>query len=344
MSTKAAVPSLSGYEYRRVIRIALGSCLGFTISKLMGWPYGVFFAVYPILLLGMAPVFNLKIALEFCLSVLINVVEIWLLKTFFTPFPLLMTLAVFAVFCLHFRNMAKGNNIMMWTSGVVTLAVMLHFGSYPTTSLTDMTVSTLLATVISVAGGAVLFWLLPDNEAPAMPARPPLSVAQINHRMLMGATLATLSFVVFQVFNLRDSLSAQVATILVLFPMTYSASLMNAWNRVRGVAMGCTLALISQLLMYNLISHLVLVVMAMFMTLLLAARIHMLERIGSGVGFGALTTIGILYGQYLQPNADFLYSSFYRLASVVVALIILMMTAYFLDSALNKISWAKDVA
>ncbi|NVK55382.1 MAG: DUF2955 domain-containing protein [Alteromonadaceae bacterium] len=340
MSIKMA--TLTEVEYRRVIRITLGSCIGFALCKLMDWPYGVFFAVYPILLLGMVPVFNTGIALQFCVSVLVNVIEIWLLKVFFAPYPLLMTLAVFAVFCVHFRHMARGKHIMMWTSGVVTLAVMLHFSSYPDTSLSDMTVATLLATLISVASGAVLFWLLPDKERPALPARPTLSEAQINHRMLMGATLATASFVVFQVFDLKDSLSAQVATILVLFPMTYSGSLLNALNRVRGVAIGCLLALISQIVMYNLIGHLVLVVLAMYMTLLLAARIHMLERIGSGIGFGALTTIGILYGQYLQPNADLIYSAAYRFSSVAVALVITMLFAYGLDRILNNISWAND--
>ncbi|MGV8584396.1 DUF2955 domain-containing protein, partial [Pseudomonas aeruginosa] len=42
-----------------------------------------------------------------------------------------------------------------------------------------------------------------------------------RHETLLGATVATLSFVVFQTFDLKDSLSAQIALILVLFTMNW---------------------------------------------------------------------------------------------------------------------------
>ncbi|QJR80668.1 DUF2955 domain-containing protein [Alteromonas pelagimontana] len=323
-------------EQRRLLRIAFGACIGFTISKVMNWPYGVFFTVYPMLLLGMLPKFDSLVAFQFLGSVTITGVEIYLLNIFFSESPLLMTMGVFAVFAVHFRFMAVSSHFMMWASGLISLSVLLHFSSYPGTSLSDMMMATFLATLISVCSAACLYWIIPEKEPVPMPPKQQLSAPQINHRMLMGACLATISFVVFQIFDLKDSLSAQVATVLVLFPMTYQGTLTSAFKRAKGVALGCALGITVQIMMYDLIQYLPLVVLVMFMTVMFAAKLHLIERSGSGMGFGALTTLGILFGQYLQPNADMFYSGLYRLSSVVGALCVLMIVAYYLDGFLNK--------
>ena len=54
--------NLTPFEQRRLLRIALGSCIGFSLCKIMNWPYGIFFAVFPMLLLGMVPMFNRMVA------------------------------------------------------------------------------------------------------------------------------------------------------------------------------------------------------------------------------------------------------------------------------------------
>ncbi|MBC3765167.1 DUF2955 domain-containing protein [Neptunicella marina] len=348
MSTNQEVSNsrdLSPSEQRRLLRIALGSCSGFVLCKLMNWPYGVFFTVYPMLLLGMLPVFNRLIACQFLFGCVVNIVELYLLQRFFLPFPLLMSMATFVVFAVHFYFMAKGKHYLMWACGLISLSTMLHFGSYPDTSIADMATSTMLASIIAVISAAVLYWLIPEHSAPAAAPPPPTaSFEQIRHRTLLGATLATLSFVVFQVMDLRDSLSAQVATILVLFPLTFSGSLQSAINRAKGVTLGCALGIVVQIMMYDLINHFTLVVLAFFMTVLLAARLHLVERAGSGMGFGALTTIGILFGQYMQPHGDILYSSLYRLSSVVFALAILIVCAYAVHRLLNQFASTRDCA
>ncbi|MGB2065293.1 MAG: DUF2955 domain-containing protein, partial [Marinomonas gallaica] len=74
-------------EKRRLLRIAFGTTIGFTICKLMDWPYGVFFTVFPMLLLGMIPTFNRTLAIEFIAGAFISAAEMWVLQTFFKPFP-----------------------------------------------------------------------------------------------------------------------------------------------------------------------------------------------------------------------------------------------------------------
>ena len=47
---------LSSNDIRQCLRIAFGGTLCFVVCKLMGWNYGTFFAVNPMLLLGLVPV------------------------------------------------------------------------------------------------------------------------------------------------------------------------------------------------------------------------------------------------------------------------------------------------
>ncbi|MEG3765448.1 DUF2955 domain-containing protein [Alteromonas sp. 14N.309.X.WAT.G.H12] len=353
MSTKQQVVNLRSatpadeyytpYEQRRLLRIALGSCTGFAICKYMNWPYGVFFVVYPMLLLGMLPVFDRLIACEFLGSIFLNVIEIYLLHRFFLPYPVLMTFGVFFILCVHFHYMAKGKHFFMWAVGVVTLSVLLHYSSYQDKSTNNMIMAVFLATVIAISSAAVLYWLIPEHDQPQLPPKPLLSQAQINHRMLMGAVLATSSFMVFQVLDLQDSLSAQVSSVLVLFPMTLKGSLTSSLKRAKGICFGCVIGLVMQVLMYDLIRYLPLVLLAMFITVMITARLHLVERAGSGLGFGALTTIGILFGQYLQPNNDILYSSMYRFTSVTLALGILLSVAWVLDYFLNRFAATSNV-
>ena len=333
---------LTEQETRRLLRIAFGSCGGFLLCKFMGWPYGVFFTVYPMLLLGMLPRFDRLIAAQFLLGAVINVLEVWFLYTFFAPYPLLMIMGVFALYCWHFRLMASTPYFLLGAVGLITVSVLIHFSSYVSTNIMDMVAAIGLASLFSVVTAAVLYWLIPETEAVAPGPKQNLTPSQINHRTLMGAVLATLSFMVFQTLDLKDSLSAQVATMLVLFPMTYQGTLTAAWKRCKGVAYGCMLALGVQLLMYDLISHLLLVVLAMFITVLMTAKLHLVERAGSGMGFGALTTVGILFGQYMQPHKDILYGTAYRLTSVTVALLVLMLFAYLLDGILNRFELTRN--
>ena len=325
-------------EKKRLLRIAFGTTIGFCICKLMNWPYGVFFTVFPMLLLGMIPTFNRTLAIEFIAGAFISAAEMWVLQTFFKPFPVAMTLAVFFIFGYHFRFMLKTKYFLLWASGLITLSTLLNFASYDAGQATDMVVATVLAAIISVASAYLLYWLIPESaeSANSSSAATSPTAAQINHRTLLGASLATISFLVFQIFDLKDSLSAQVATMLILFPMTYQGSIANAKKRAKGVAYGCCLALIMQILMYTLIGNFFLVAISLFITVMITAYFHLVERSGSGIGFGALTTIGILYGQYLTPHSDIFYSAAYRFSSVIIAMGLVIMTAYLIDLSLNK--------
>ena len=52
-----------------------------------------------------------------------------------------------------------------------------------------------------------------------------------------------MSFVVFQVLDLQDSISAQAASILILFSLCFKAAGTASWQRIIGTLIGCNAAL-----------------------------------------------------------------------------------------------------
>lgn len=329
-------PALTPNGLRQCLRVAGGGALGFMVSQLMGWNYGVFFTVFPMFLLGMVPILNGSIIRQFFSNVSLNVLEVSLVVGLFKHMPVVMTLVVLGIFLFRFNLMAKGALFLFGANGVLTLSILLHFASYPNVDLSDLLASNLLASGLAVLIAMLMHTLFPDVEARQPPPRAPKAPSQIRYETLIGALTATLSFVVFQVFDLQGSLSAQMATILVLFALGYSGARISAAKRAVGTLLGCNLALLMQLLLYTQSHHFLLVVLLYWLGLMLFAREHIYEGGGSGIGFAGLTTLGILFGQSLGPQQDLVYSALYRFSSMSVALTLTLLVMAWLHILLNR--------
>ncbi|CAH1041731.1 DUF2955 domain-containing protein [Halomonas sp. TD01] len=328
-------PALSQNGLRQCLRVAGGGSLGFIISQLMGWNYGVFFTVFPMFLLGMVPILNGGIIRQFLANVSLNALEVSVVVGLLKHMPVVMTLVVLGLFLLRFNLMAKGPLFLFGANGVLTLSILLHFASYPGVDLSDLLASNIMASLLAVFIAMLMHTLFPDIEPRQLPPRVAKPAAQIRHETLMGGITATLSFVVFQMFDLRDSLSAQMATILILFALGYSGARVSAGKRAIGTLLGCNLALAMQLLLYTQSHHFLLVILLYWLGLMLFAREHILEGGGSGIGFGGLTTLGILFGQSLGPQQDLVYSALYRFSSMSVALVSTLLIMACLHCLLN---------
>jgi uncharacterized membrane protein YgaE (UPF0421/DUF939 family) len=145
-----------------------------------------------------------------------------------------------------------------------------------------------------------------------------------------------LSFVIFQVLDLQDSLSAQVSSVLILFPLNWYGAGRAALNRAIGTLVGCNVGLAWQLILLQHSGILWFVSIALWISIMLFARYHALEGGGSGAGFGAMTTMGILFGQYLTPQQDLVYNSLYRFTSVSVSVGVTLLVVYLMHRLLNK--------
>lgn len=327
---------LTANELRQCLRIAFGCTLGFLLCKLFGWNYGVLYTVTPVLLLGMVPVMNGHAARQLMAAAVICGVEVGLLGGLFGGHPGLMIPIAFLLFLYRFAAMSRGSLFLFGANGVMSLSIMLHFASYPQTDLNDLIFNNLWASTLSVLIAYLMTALIPDVEERPKPAAPPKAPHRMRHEALLGASIATLSFMVFQIFDLRDSMSAQATTLLLLFPMHWNGALRYARKRAMGTLLGVTFGLLSQLVLYDWSGLLLLVAPMLWLGAMLFSHAHVKEASGSGVGFGALTTLGILFGQYLAPGNDLVFSALYRVSSILFAIVATLLACYLIHRLLNR--------
>ncbi|MCG3745619.1 DUF2955 domain-containing protein [Vibrio cincinnatiensis] len=331
---------LSGNDIRQCLRIATGATIGFTLNKWFGWNYGVFFTVTPMLLLGMVPVMNGHAARQLLASAVVCGLEVGILGGLFAHHFVLMTLIAFGLSLYKFACMSKGYLFLFGANSVLSLSIMLHFASYPTTDLNDLIFSNLHANILSVIIAYLMTYFIPNTEPRQTVAAPSIDKPshRTRHEALLGASIATLSFIVFQVFDLSDSMSAQSTTLLLLFPMHWNGALGYARKRAMGTLLGVSFGLFGQVMLYDWSDLLILVIPMLWIGCLWFSHLHVKESSGSGVGFGGLTTLGILFGQYLAPNGDFVFSALYRVSSILFAIVITLMMTYLIHRILNTFS------
>lgn len=335
-ATPLAHHSLSENDLRQCLRIATGGTLALLVCKLLNLEYGSFFCVYPMLLLGLVPRLNAHIVRQFFAQGLVVSLEIALLYGLFGGRPLVITPLVFLLFAYRFALMASGPHFLFGALGAVFLSIQLNFASYPQTDVIDMLWYNTEAIILAAAIAALMFYLFPDVHPRPARTPPNKDLPSRRHEALLGATVATLSFIVFQSLNLHDSLSAQVASILLLFPMHWKGSHFAGRVRAIGTLLGCAIALLIMLLLYNHYDLLPLVVLLVWVAAMVCARWHMLEKGVPGVGFGALTTLAILFGQSLTPDHDIMYATLYRLSSVCTSVLLTLFAVFIVHRLLNR--------
>ncbi|WP_086980739.1 DUF2955 domain-containing protein [Vibrio aphrogenes] len=327
---------LTANEYRQCLRIATGATLGFFICKFFGWQNGVFYTVTPILLLGLVPQVNRHVARQVLASAAVSAVEVGLIAGMFGDHPAIMTMMAFFMFLYRFIAMSKGSLFLFGATGVINLSIMLHFASYPATNIGILISDNVVSSCTSLMIATLMMYLWPDVEA--RPARPVVekNANRMRHEALLGSVMATLSFVVFQTLDLQDSMSAQATSLLLLFPMHWNGMLGYARKRAIGTILGVSFGIMVQMILYDWSNMLVLVMPLLWIGLMMFSHAHVKEASGSGAGFGAMTTLGILFGQYLQPNDDLIFSALYRMSSIAVAIVITLMVCFCLHKLLNR--------
>lgn len=316
-------PRLDANGLRQCLRIASGALLGFLVNELMNWNYGVFFTVFPMVLLGIVPMIKPPVIIQFLAGAVFNCVEVIVVMGLIYHMPVIMLGVVFVLFYKRFALMAQGPKLFLFGAhGVLSTSIMYLFASYPRADVLDLTASYLVACLLTVAIALLMLGLFPDVEPRRLPQPPAKPPNQRRHEALMGAITTTATLAAFLTFDLRDALSALASIILILFMLNYPGIRLSARNRLVGTLLGSAVALAMQLLLYSYSDNLLLVSLLYWVGLMLFARAHVLGSGAASVGFAALTSLGIIFSQYLAPNQDVVFDTFYRLGAVIVALVI----------------------
>ena len=325
---------------RQALRIAGGCTVGFALSKLMNWPNGIFFTVYPMLILGLVPIINTSVIRQFIASAAFSACIVLVMQGAFSHLPVLMTMLVFITFCFLFYQMSTSGAFLFGALGAVSLSIQLHFASYivDNASISPLILSNAVAIIMTIIIAILMHGLFPDVTARAARLMPEKAKESIRHEVLLCASVATLSFVFFQTLDLQDSISAQAASILILFSLCWKAAGIASWQRIIGTLIGCSAALVAQLLLYTHSDFLLFPVVILWILSLIFSRFHILGGGAPGVGFGVLTTFGILFGQSLGPGQDLIFSALYRFSSVCLAVIASLSAVYIIHRILNRFS------
>lgn len=110
--------------------------------------------------------------------------------------------------------------------------------------------------------------------------------------------------------------------------MHYRGAVISSIWRVVGVVLACLYILVVQLIIYDFSNHMILMMPLIGLGLAFSARLHVMEKVGAGVGFASITTIGIMFGQNLHPYQDLVFSDLYRITSVTVSLVVTLTTGF----------------
>lgn len=329
---------LSKNDVQQMLRIASGATLGFAISKALDWPNPIFFTLYPILLLGLVAVLNGHIIRQFLAATIFPAAAVLVVYGLFGSHPLLITPLIAITFAFLFWQMSKGTLYLFGAFSLVGLSLQLHFASYSSdgVDIYALVISNIGAILLALIIAFALHIVFPDEEPRTPLPKAVKDKASIRHEVILCTTVATLSFAVFQIFDLVDSISAQAASVLILFPLCWKGATLSGWQRALGTLIGCNLALLAQLILLNYSDTLFFASFSLWILVFFISRQHVLSGGGAGTGFGVLTTFGILYGQSLSPQQDIIYSALYRFSSVVVAIALSLCVIYVVHSLLNK--------
>lgn len=328
---------LSENDLRQCLRIAAGATLGLTICKLFDQNNGVFFTLSPVILLVMVPVMNGHAARQMIAAGVVCFIGIELIYAVFSFHPVLASLIMVLLFLFSFICMSKGSLYLFGSGCLLNFSVMVHFASYPTTDVNDLASTNLIGNIFAVGIAYLFTALIPDVEPrPSRPVLPQKQSHRTRHEALLGTVIALMSFWVFQVLDLQDSMSAQATSILLLFPMNWNGALQYSKKRALGAILGVSYGLGCQFVLYSWSSELYFVVPLFWIGILLFSYCHIKEGAGSGIGFGGLTTTGLLFSQYLSPSQDLTFNAMYRISCILAGIMCTLVFIYLVHKLLNQ--------
>lgn len=327
---------LSRNDLRQCLRTATGATIAFALCKYFNWQNGVFYTVTPVLLLGIIPQINKSLALQIIASSVMCGLELGLLYGMLGDKPMLIIPVICGLFYYRFRAMSIGRLFLFGSSGVLNFSIMLNFASYPSTDIFQLIGDNVYSSVLAVIIAYLMHMVWPDVDPRAAPPAVDKSPQRIRHETMLGTGMAVMCFLIFQTFDLQDSISAQATVVLMLFPMHWNGMMSYARKRAIGTLFGVSFGIMVQFILYDWSNLLILVIPCLWIGLLLFSQVHVTEARGSGVGFGCMTTLGILFGQYLTPTNDIWFSALYRLSSIGIAIVMTMFVATFLHKLLNQ--------
>lgn len=316
----------------KAMRIWFGCSFGLAASMVFGWSYGFFAIMLPLFVLGRMNHFHLPMLLMVCFSAIWTTIQATLLLEYLQFHPSLMTVAVGMMMLFKCVAMMNPKTYLFGYMGLLVGSIVLNFASYNFIDIEEFNVNLWVICFANIAVCALAYWLFPEPESAQQEEQmttPVKSDIDYISQVAMGWVVAMAAFLVFQVADLYDSLSAQASILIILTPMTLAGSLAMAKIRIIGTALGCLAGMAIQLLLGNWFGNGLLFWLAFTIAMGPFCLWLTKGQVKAAIAFSAMSALAVPLTTSLVPEQkDAFFSILYRFSSIFVAVTITAMVMW----------------
>jgi len=338
----------------KTMRIWFGCVAGLAVTLLFGWSYGLFAALLPLFVLTQVDQWNAGILIQLLLGIVWVSIQVTFIIGFFQPYPVLMTLAVGILLMVKCIAMTHKNSYLFGYTGLLIGSILLNFGSYNGFDIEEFVMNLWASALVTIPIVAMALYLFPkkspsslvktsssdsikkentntSNKEACTSTTGGSKIHISNQRKdeigrvrqaALGWIIAMAAFILFQVADLSDSLSAQTSILIVLTPMTLIGSLGAAKIRIIGTFLGCLAGMMVQLSLYTLSNNGMLFLMAYAIAAGIFCKWLASGTIKASIGFSAMSALTVpLTTSFIPEQQDAFFSIIYRFSSIFVAVI-----------------------
>ncbi|WP_272164709.1 DUF2955 domain-containing protein [Vibrio diabolicus] len=316
----------------KTLRIWFGCSLGLALSMVFGWSYGFFAIMMPLFILGRMDHFNLSALLIVFFSAVWTTIQATFLLEYLQFHPTLMTVAVGIMMLFKCIAMMNQKTYLFGYMGLLVGSIVLNFASYNFMDIEEFNVNMWVMAFSNIFVCAFAYWLFPEPKSPAghiEMSTPVKSDIDYISQVAMGWVVAMAAFIVFQVADLYDSLSAQASILIILTPMTLAGSLAMAKIRIIGTALGCIAGMVVQLILGSWYGHGLLFWLAFTIAMGPFCLWLTKGQIKAAIAFSAMSALSVPLTTSLVPEQkDAFFSILYRFSSIFVAVLLTAMVMW----------------
>lgn len=317
----------------RTMRIWFGCSLGLALSMIFGWSYGFFAVMMPLFILSRADHFHLPMLIMVVVSAIWTTLQATFIVEYLQFHPTLMTVAVGIMMLLKCIAMMRPQSYLFGYMGLLVGSIVLNFASYNFIDIEEFNVNLWVIVLANVGVCALAYWVFPEppskTNVEEQPSTPVKSDIDYISQVAMGWVVAMAAFLLFQVADLYDSLSAQASILIVLTPMTLAGSMAMAKIRIIGTFLGCLAGMLIQLLLGRWFSEGIL----FWLAFTIAAGPFCLwltkGQIKAAIAFSAMSALAVPLTTSLVPEQkDAFFSILYRFSSIFIAVTLTAMVMW----------------
>jgi hypothetical protein len=276
--------------------------------------------------------FSLPSLLMVFFSAVWSTVQATYIVEFLQFHPTLMIAAVGIMMLFKCVAMMNQKTYLFGYMGLLVGSIVLNFASYNFMDIEEFNVNLWVIAFSNIFVCALAYWIFPEPESQCEQAEistPVKSDIDYISQVAMGWVVAMTAFIVFQVADLYDSLSAQASILIILTPMTLAGSMAMAKIRIIGTALGCLAGMSVQLILGSWYGHGLLFWLAFVIAMGPFCLWLTKGQIKAAIAFSAMSALSVPLTTSLVPEQkDAFFSILYRFSSIFVAVLLTAMVMW----------------